>query len=118
MPGTPPNDHWSTHAWYVFAGVAAFSLLTKYVIRYRGSHLFNPSNIGLVVTFLVLGSTRVEPLDFWWAPLNGWMIFAYTVILMGGLLITRRLHLLVRRRRRSGPPWRSDSGSSLPPATA
>lgn len=94
VPGTPPDDPWSTHAWYVFAGVAAFSLLTKYVIRYRGSHLFNPSNIGLVVTFVVLGSTRVEPLDFWWAPLNSWMIMAYTVILMGGLLITRRLRLL------------------------
>ena len=74
--------------------MAAFSLLTKYVIRYRGSHLFNPSNIGLVVAFVVLGSTRVEPLDFWWAPLNTWMITAYTVILVGGLLITRRLHLL------------------------
>ena len=94
VPGTPPDDPWSTHAWYVFAGVAAFSLLTKYVIRYRGSHLFNPSNIGLVVTFIVLGSTRVEPLDFWWAPLNSWMIAAYTVILVGGLLITRRLRLL------------------------
>ena len=42
--------------WYLFAGVAALSLLTKYVIRYRGSHLFNPSNLGLVVAFLVLGS--------------------------------------------------------------
>ncbi len=94
VPGTPPDDPWSTHAWYVFAGVAAFSLLTKYLIRYRGSHLFNPSNLGLVVTFVVLGSTRVEPLDFWWAPLNSWMIAAYTVILMGGLLITRRLRLL------------------------
>ena len=94
VPGTPPDDTWSFHAWYVFAGVAAFSLLTKYVIRYRGSHLFNPSNVGLVVTFVVLGSTRVEPLDFWWAPLNSWMIMAYTVILMGGLLITRRLRLL------------------------
>jgi hypothetical protein len=94
VPGTPPNDHWSTHEWYVFAGVAAFSLLTKYVIRYRGCHVFNPSNIGLVVAFIVLGTTRVEPLDFWWAPLNIWMITAYAVILAGGLLITARLGLL------------------------
>ena len=94
VPTTPPGDHWSTHKWYVFAGVAAFSLLTKHVIRYRGGPLFNPSNVGLVVAFLVLGSTRVEPLDFWWAPLNGWMITAYAVILVGGLLITRRLRLL------------------------
>ena len=72
----------------------AVSLLTKYLIRYRGSHLFNPSNIGLVAAFLLLGSTRVEPLDFWWAPLDGPMILAYAVILIGGVLITRRLHLL------------------------
>jgi Na+-translocating ferredoxin:NAD+ oxidoreductase RnfD subunit len=92
--GTPADDPWNFYAWYVFAGVAAFSLLTKYVIKYRGSHVFNPSNIGLVVAFLVLGSSRVEPLDFWWAPLNAWMLTAYTVIIGGGLLITRRLRLL------------------------
>jgi len=92
--GTPPGQPWSTYAWYVFAVVAGLSLLSKYVIRYRGSHVFNPSNIGLVVAFLVLGSTRAEPLDFWWAPLNGWMLAAYAVITVGGLLITRRLRLL------------------------
>jgi Na+-translocating ferredoxin:NAD+ oxidoreductase RnfD subunit len=92
--GTPPSDPWSTHAWWVFAGVAGLSLLSKYVIHYRGSHVFNPSNIGLVAAFIVLGSTRVEPLDFWWAPLNAWMIAAYAVIIVGGLLITRRLQLL------------------------
>ncbi len=94
VPGTPLNDHWSTHRWYVFAGVAAVSLLTKYLIRYRGSHVFNPSNVGLVIAFVVLGSRRVEPLDFWWAPLNIWMITAYAVIVAGGLLITARLRLL------------------------
>ncbi len=92
--GTPPDDPWNPASWYIFAGVAAFSILTKYLIRYRGSHVFNPSSIGLVVAFVVLGSTRVEPLDFWWAPLNGWMVAAYAVILVGGLFITRRLHLL------------------------
>ena len=94
LVGTPPDDHWSTYGWYVFAAVAGLSLLTKYVIRYRGSHVFNPSNIGLVVAFIVLGSSRAEPLDFWWAPLDIWMIAAYVVIITGGLLITRRLQLL------------------------
>jgi hypothetical protein len=56
--GTPPDQPWNTDAWCVFAVVAGLSLLTKYVIKYRGSHVFNPSNIGLVVAFLVLGSTR------------------------------------------------------------
>jgi Na+-translocating ferredoxin:NAD+ oxidoreductase RnfD subunit len=94
LVGTGPDDPWNASGWYVFAAVAGFSLVTKYVIRYHGSHVFNPSNIGLVLAFVVLGSSRVEPLDFWWAPLNAWMIAAYVVIVGGGLLITRRLHLL------------------------
>ena len=93
--GTPAHEPWSTYGWYIFAGVAAFSLLTKYVIRYHGSHVFNPSNIGLVVAFVVLGSSVVEPLDFWWAPLTIGMFTAYAVIFAGGMMITRRLKLLV-----------------------
>jgi len=93
VPTTPVDDRWTFHAWWVFAGVAAFSLSTKYLIRYRGSHVFNPSNIGLVIVFLVLGSTRVEPLDFWWAPLDAGMILAYLVILGGGVAISWRLGL-------------------------
>src|SRR3954447_591950 len=92
--GTPPGDHWTFYAWWVFAIVAGLSLLSKYVIKYHGSHVFNPSNIGLVVAFIVLGSARVEPLDFWWGPLDLAMLLAYAVILGGGLLITRRLKLL------------------------
>ena len=92
--GTPPNDPWSTYAWHWFAIIAGLSLLSKYVIRYRGTHVFNPSNIGLVAAFLLLGPSLVEPLDFWWAPLNPWMLLAYAVIIGGGLLITRRLSLL------------------------
>ena len=92
--GTPPSQPWAFDAWYVFAAIAGLSLLSKYVVKYRGTHVFNPSNIGLVVAFVVLGSSRIEPLDFWWAPLNGWMLAAYAVILIGGLLITRRLKLL------------------------
>ena len=35
-----------------------------------------------------------QPLDFWWGPLDGWVFLAYAIILTGGILITRRLHLL------------------------
>ncbi|HEY7627864.1 MAG TPA: RnfABCDGE type electron transport complex subunit D, partial [Ilumatobacteraceae bacterium] len=94
VPDTPVNDHWTMHAWYLFAGIGAFSLLTKYVIRYRGAHVFNPSNVGLVVAFIAFGSTRLEPLDFWWAPFDPPMMVAYAVIVIGGLIITGRLRLL------------------------
>lgn len=92
--GTRNGDYWSWNGWYIFALVGGLSLLTKYLIRYRESHVFNPSNLGLVAVFMVLGSTRVEPLDFWWSPLNSWMAAAYLIILVGGLLITARLQLL------------------------
>ena len=92
--GTERGDPWGWDGWHLFALVAGFSLLTKYMIRQRSTHVFNPSNVGLVVAFLVLGSTRVEPLDFWWAPFDGWMTLAYLIILGGGLLITSRLELL------------------------
>ncbi|MBV9596492.1 MAG: hypothetical protein JOZ87_06480 [Chloroflexi bacterium] len=92
--GTPPDDHWSTFGVGAFAAVAGLALLSKYAIRYRGAPLFNPSNVGLVATFVVLGSTRVEPLDFWWGQPNGWLAVAYVVILTGGLLIAKRLDLI------------------------
>jgi Na+-translocating ferredoxin:NAD+ oxidoreductase RnfD subunit len=92
--GTPPDDHWSTFAVGIFAVVAGLALLSKYVVRYRGTPLFNPSNVALVAVFVALGSTRVEPLDFWWAPPNAWIVAAYTVILTGGVLITWRLRLM------------------------
>ena len=60
------GDWWSLHGWWIYVGTAAVSLLSKYVIRWRGGHIFNPSNFGLVLCFLVLGRTRAEPLDFWW----------------------------------------------------
>jgi uncharacterized membrane protein YgcG len=44
--GTPPDQPWNTDYWYIFAGVAVFSLLTKYVIRYRGNHVFNRRTSG------------------------------------------------------------------------
>ncbi len=92
--GTEHGDWWSLRGWHLFAIVAAGSLISKYVIRWRGSHVFNPSNLGLVVAFVVLGSSRVEPLDFWWAPFGPWMALAYGIIVAGGVLITRRLQLL------------------------
>ena len=88
------GDYWNWTGWQYFAGIAGISVLTKYLIRFRGKHLFNPSNIGLVVAFLVLGSEVIEPLDFWWAPFGWWMALAYAVIVGGGIVITRRLNLL------------------------
>jgi Na+-translocating ferredoxin:NAD+ oxidoreductase RnfD subunit len=94
VPGTEHGDWWSFHGWYIFVATAAGALLSKYVIAWRGHHIFNPSNIGLVVCFLALGRTRAEPLDFWWGPMSWWMALALAIIVTGGFTILRRLHLL------------------------
>src|SRR3990170_2761166 len=49
VPGTEHGDWWSMNGWWIFAGAAAVSLLSKHVIRVRGHHVFNPSNVGLVL---------------------------------------------------------------------
>ncbi|MEA2424636.1 MAG: hypothetical protein QOH13_1046, partial [Thermoleophilaceae bacterium] len=94
VPGTHHGDWWSLRGWWIFMGTAAVSLLSKYVIKWRGNHIFNPSNIGLVLCFVLLGRNRAEPLDFWWGPVSPWLLFAFVVIVTGGLFILSRLKLL------------------------
>ena len=94
VPGTVHGDWWSVRGWWIFAGTAAVALLSKYVLVWRGSHIFNPSNIGLVICFLALGRTRAAPLDFWWGPMSLWLVLALAVIVVGGFAILLRLGLL------------------------
>jgi hypothetical protein len=92
--GTEHGDWWSTRGLWIFMLTAGISLLSKYLVRFRGRHVFNPSNFGLVLCFLVLGSGRVEPLDFWWAPWGLPLALAYVVIVVGGVAITRRTRMV------------------------
>jgi Na+-transporting NADH:ubiquinone oxidoreductase subunit NqrB len=94
VPGTEHGDWWSMHGWWIFAGTSAVALLSKYVIRFRGRHVFNPSNFGLVLCFLLLGPERADPLEFWWGPMSAWMALALAIIVVGGLAILGRLRLL------------------------
>src|SRR5262249_41887085 len=95
VPGTQHGDWWSMRGWWIFAATAAVGLLSKHVIRWRGRHIFNPSNFGLVLCFLLLGENRAEPLDFWWGPMSPWLALAIALIVLGGLTILSRLRLLV-----------------------
>jgi Na+-translocating ferredoxin:NAD+ oxidoreductase RnfD subunit len=94
VPGTVHGDWWSFRGWWIYVGTAAVSLLSKHVIKWRGEHIFNPSNIGLVLCFLILGRTRAAPLDFWWGPMSAWLAVALAIIVAGGFLILSRLKLL------------------------
>jgi hypothetical protein len=93
-PGTLHAQWWSTHGIWIFVGVVAVSMASKYVIRWRGRHIFNPSNLGLVIAFVALGPKLTEPQDLWWIPPGPWLIVTYAVLIVGGLLIAWELRLL------------------------
>ena len=94
VPGTQHGDWWSLNGWWIYVATAAVALLSKHVIRFRGRHIFNPSNFGLVLCFLILGTGRANPLDFWWARMSFWLALALVIIVAGGLAILSRLKLL------------------------
>ena len=94
VPGTFHGQWWSTRGWWIFAGVVAVSMASKYLIRFRGRHVFNPSNLGLVLAFVALGPQYTEPQDLWWIPMGTWMTVTYVILIGGGLLIGWELKLL------------------------
>jgi hypothetical protein len=94
VPGTLHGQWWSTHGIEIFIGVVALGMATKYLIRWRGRHIFNPSNVALVLAFVALGPQRTEPLDLWWIPMGTWMAVTYVILVGGGLLIAWELRML------------------------
>src|SRR6478609_2378065 len=94
VPGTEHGDWWSMNGWWIFAGAAAVSILSKHLIQFRGRHVFNPSNFGLVLCFLLLGPEHADPLAFWWGPMSFWLALALALIVGGGLKILSRLKLV------------------------
>jgi Na+-translocating ferredoxin:NAD+ oxidoreductase RnfD subunit len=94
VPGTRHGDWWSVRGGAVFVAVAAASLLTKYLVRVGGRQVFNPSNIGLVLVFLLLGSRRANPQDLWWGRFSPSLALTLTVIVVGGVIVVCRLRLL------------------------
>lgn len=93
-PGTLHGQWWSLHGIWIFVAVVAISMASKYLIRWRGRHIFNPSNLGLVIAFIALGPRFTEPQDLFWIPPGPWLVVTYAVLIIGGLLIAWELRLL------------------------
>jgi hypothetical protein len=94
VPGTFHGQWWSLHGIWIFVGVVAVAMASKYLIRWRGRHIFNPSNLALVLAFVALGPRFTEPQDLWWIPMGPWMIVTYAILIGGGLAIAWELKLL------------------------
>ena len=94
IPGTQHGDWWSFNGVWIYSLVGAVAMASKYLIKFRGRHIFNPSNFALVLAFVILGSSRVEPLQFWWGPLSPALLIVLLVIVGGALLVLTRVGLL------------------------
>lgn len=93
VPGTLHGHYWSLHGIEIFLLVVIVSMASKYLVRWRGRHIFNPSNLGLVIAFVWLGPRWTEPQDLWWIPMGPWLLITSLILGGGGLLIGWRLKL-------------------------
>jgi enediyne biosynthesis protein E5 len=63
---------------------AVVTIASKFVIRFRGKHLFNPTNFGIVAMMLATGAVWVSPGQWGSAA-----FFAFLVACLGGLVVNR-----------------------------
>ncbi len=63
---------------------AAVTIASKFLIRWRGKHVFNPTNFGLVLMMLVTGRVWVSPGQ--WGSVA---YFGFLMACLGGLVVNR-----------------------------
>jgi Na+-transporting NADH:ubiquinone oxidoreductase subunit NqrB len=66
------------------AATAAVTLLSKFVLRWRGKHVFNPTNFGIVAMMLATGRVWVSPGQWGSAA-----FFTFLLLCLGGLVVNR-----------------------------
>jgi Na+-transporting NADH:ubiquinone oxidoreductase subunit NqrB len=73
-----------TSDWWLAGLAGVMAIASKFVMRFHGKHVFNPTNLALVVLLLVTDRVWVSPGQ--WGSL-AW--FAFLMACLGGLVVTR-----------------------------
>lgn len=77
----------ASHDWRVFAVASAWAVLSKYLLRIKDRHFFNPSNFGIVAAVALLhGSATLAPGSQWGGDYR-----IALLILALGLMMMRRV---------------------------
>ncbi len=63
---------------------AIVTIASKFVLRFRGKHVFNPTNFGIVAMMLLTGGVWVSPGQWGSAA-----FFAFLIACLGGLVVNR-----------------------------
>src|SRR6185437_5618031 len=78
-------------AYWPYAVCAAIAITSKYVLRYKGRHLWNPSNLGICAVLFLLPAS-VAGLSIQWGN-NIWSLVVIWVLGAAILWRLRRLHI-------------------------
>ena len=92
--GTRHGDWWTLHGIQYFLLAGMLALLSKYLLQRGRRHVFNPSNVGLVWTLLIIGPVHVFPQYLWWGPLGVPVVLALAVIFLGAIWILRSVGMV------------------------
>ena len=71
-------------SWWVHPLVAALAMSAKFTLRFRGKHLFNPANLGVILAITLLPGTLISP-GQWGNDLAAAVLF----IALGGVVTQR-----------------------------
>ena len=73
-----------TNHWTVAAFAAFVAIISKYIIRFNGKHVFNPSALGIVAAILLTGDAWVSP-GQWGSAI----VLVFAVLCLGFIVVTR-----------------------------
>lgn len=71
---------------FIMAAIVAIGL--KQLLRYQGSHIFNPSNSGIAVISILFPITATDPLQW------GYYLWILALMSLGGLYLVYKVHRL------------------------
>ncbi len=73
-----------TNFWWVAVFAAFVSIISKYIIRINGKHIFNPSALGIVAAILLTGKAWVNP-----AQWGSGIVLLFAVLCLGFIVVTK-----------------------------
>ncbi|HWH77967.1 MAG TPA: RnfABCDGE type electron transport complex subunit D, partial [Candidatus Binatus sp.] len=75
-----------TNSELLLVGAAVITIASKFIFTWRGKHIFNPTNFGIVAMIALTGAVWVSPAQ-WGSKLH----FAFLMACLGGMVIHRAM---------------------------
>lgn len=73
-----------TNDWYICVLASAITVFSKYILQFRGKHVFNPSAIGIAAVVYATGNAWISP-GQWGSN----MVLFFAIICLGCIVVTK-----------------------------